>query len=174
MPPLPHPILFRSILPQYLLTDEVLDFIVIERLITCFKYRVKLIRIYIFFNKYQIQMAPGGIKHAFHYELYCNLCSAMFSVLVVFLNISHLHALLPMDFGKMVSFHIYQIQRCVMELFVFCRSFANRRWKDKFSSNAVFNLIFSVCISFKSPRNFFLSLSVLALFYEIYPTSTAL
>ena len=29
--------------------------------------------------------------------------SAMFSLLVVFLNISHLHALLPMDYGKMVS-----------------------------------------------------------------------
>ena len=35
--------------------------------------------------------------------IFVSLASALFSLLVVFLNISHLHALLPMDYAKMVS-----------------------------------------------------------------------
>jgi hypothetical protein len=35
-----------------------------------------------------------------------SLFSSLFSLLVVFLNISHLHALLPMDYGKMVRYHL--------------------------------------------------------------------
>ena len=36
--------------------------------------------------------------------IFVSLTSALFSLLVVFLNISHLHALLPMDYAKMVRF----------------------------------------------------------------------
>ena len=35
--------------------------------------------------------------------IFVSLAAALFSLLVVFLNISHLHALLPMDYAKMVS-----------------------------------------------------------------------
>ena len=34
--------------------------------------------------------------------LFVSLASALFSALVIFLNISHLHALIPMDYSKMV------------------------------------------------------------------------
>ena len=34
--------------------------------------------------------------------LFVSLASALFSLLLIFLNISHLHALIPMDYSKMV------------------------------------------------------------------------
>ena len=35
--------------------------------------------------------------------LFVSLAGALFSLLVIFLNISHLHALIPMDYSKMVN-----------------------------------------------------------------------
>ena len=37
--------------------------------------------------------------------MFVSLASALFSLLVIFLNISHLHALIPMDYSKMVIEH---------------------------------------------------------------------
>ena len=38
--------------------------------------------------------------------LFVSLASALFSALVIFLNISHLHALIPMDYSKMVTYSL--------------------------------------------------------------------
>ena len=41
--------------------------------------------------------------------LFVSLAGALFSLLVIFLNISHLHALIPMDYSKMVKIVTIQV-----------------------------------------------------------------
>ena len=50
------------------------------------------------------KIALTALPHApkLRFILFVSLASALFSLLVIFLNISHLHALLPMDYAKMV------------------------------------------------------------------------
>ena len=45
--------------------------------------------------------------------LFVSLASALFSALVIFLNISHLHALIPMDYSKMVNKSNYLLKRVI-------------------------------------------------------------
>ena len=49
--------------------------------------------------------AGSALPHApnLRFILFVSLASALFSLLVIVLNISHLHALLPMDYAKMVA-----------------------------------------------------------------------
>lgn len=51
--------------------------------------------------------------------LFVSLAGALFSLLVIFLNISHLHALIPMDYSKMVI--IVTIQVLSVQLIQFLR-----------------------------------------------------
>ena len=46
--------------------------------------------------------------------IFVSLAAALFSLLVVFLNISHLHALLPMDYAKMVGHSLFGVLNSVL------------------------------------------------------------
>ena len=53
----------------------------------------------------KLSMSVSALPHLTKLRLilFVSLVSAFFSLLVLFLNISHLHALLPIDYSKMVN-----------------------------------------------------------------------